>query len=148
MKQYKFEFGNEKRLYGKYHKVKKLWEGISPVEEKFQGESFYEKKYDDSIAMGKLELFLENDGELYRQQFMSIINNIKRKIKGGSYNHSLAPKLWLYFVDNGAKKYAKENASHPSEWNKIFIKKDRTILSEKLADYYYDQIKAGEYGEI
>jgi hypothetical protein len=147
MKQYKFEFG-ERRLCGKYHKVKKLWEGISPVEEKFQGDSFYAKKYNDSNAMNDLEITIESDGELHRQQFMPIINNIKKKIKGGSYNHSLVAKLWLYLVDAGAKKYAKEFASHPSEWSKIFIKKDRIILSEKLADYYYDQIKAGEYGEI
>jgi len=112
------------------------------TEEFFKGDDFYEHHYTDSDAMSELELYIENDGDLYRQTFMPIINNIKRKIKSGKYNHLLAPKLWMYFVENGAKKYGKEFGG---TWNEIFTKKDRMILAQKLADYYYDRIIQGEY---
>ena len=108
----------------------------------FKGEDFYEKKYSDPDSMRELELFLENDGDLYRQQFQSIIKNIKGKLKSNKYDHKLSPKLWMYYVENGAKKYGKEFGG---TWNEMFTKKDRMILAEKLADYYYDQIIAGEF---
>ncbi len=37
----------------------------------------------DSDAMNELKLFINNDEDLYRRQFMPIIANIKRKIKRG-----------------------------------------------------------------
>lgn len=148
MSKYKFSFGS-KRILGKYKKADKLWEGVlSKGQTFFKGDKYYDKKYSDDVAMNELELYLENDGELYRQQFMSIIENLKKKLKSGAYNHELAPKLWLYYIENGAKKYAKEFASSPSEWKNMFKKTDRIILSQKLADYYHDTIVEGEYGDI
>lgn len=113
-------------------------------EEMFKGENFYKHQFDDKDMARELELFLQNDGDLYRQQFMPIIKNIQRKIKSDKYDHSLAPKLWIYYVENGLKKYAKEIGSG-MVWNKYLSTKDRKILATKLADYYYDQIMNGEY---
>lgn len=145
---YKFSFG-QKRILGKYKNADKLWEGVlSKSQTFFKGDKYYDRKYSDDVAMRALELYLENDAELYRQKFMPIINNLKKKLKSGAYNHELAPKLFLYYVEEGAKKYAKENASHPSEWKNIFKKADRIILSQKLADYYHDDIVGGNYGDI
>lgn len=123
-------------------RYERLFEG------EFKGEAYYGKKYKDESAMDELELYIENDGDLYRQQFIPIIKNIKRKIKNGTYDHTKAPKLWSYFVENGAKKYAREFASSQAEWKNIFVKPDRMILSQKLADYYYDAILNGEYDRI
>ena len=115
-------------------------------EEEFKGDNFYERKYSNSGIMDGLELSLENDSQLYRQHFLPIIKNIQRKIKSGRYDHRLAPKLWLYYIENGAKKYAEEFKEYydyippNASWNNIFIKKDREILAQKLADYYYDSI--------
>ncbi len=115
-------------------------------EEKFRGDNGY--RFQDEIAAQEIELFLENDADLYRQQFMPIIENIKRKMKSGRYDHSLAPKLWMYFVDNGIKKYIKEYGTPGDRIDSILVKKDRMTLAQKLADYYYDQIVEGEYGDI
>jgi len=124
-------------------KENKPSEKAVPEKEQFQGNDHYEKQYNDPIAMDELELSVENDGDLYRQQFQPIIKNLQRKIKSGKYNHELAPKLWMYYVDNGAKKYAKENGI--SDWHQVFTKKDRMVLAKKLADYHYDEIKNGQY---
>jgi len=62
----------------------------------------------DATAARELKLYIENDRDLYRQQIVPIIKNVQRKMKSGKYDHAQAPKLWLYLVDNGAKKYVKE----------------------------------------
>ena len=62
----------------------------------------------DAHAARELKLYIEDDKDLYRQQIVPIIKNVQRKMKSGKYDHAQAPKLWLYLVDNGAKKYVKE----------------------------------------
>ena len=57
----------------------------------------------------ELELFIMNDQDLYRQMFLPIIMNLARKMKRGVYNHQMAPKLWQYLVDQGARKYVMQN---------------------------------------
>ena len=41
----------------------------------------------------ELEIFIMNDEDMYRRHFMQIVNNFKRKIKRGVYDHDKAPKL-------------------------------------------------------
>lgn len=115
-------------------------------EEMFKGDNAY--RFNDEIAAKEIELYLENDEDLYRQQFLPIIENIKRKMKSGRYDHSLAPKLWMYFVDNGVKKYIKEFGSPGNRIDTILTKKDRMTLAQKLADCYYDEIMEGNYEDI
>ena len=62
----------------------------------------------DEHAETELKLYIQNDRDLYRQQIVPIIKNVQRRMKKGTYDHIKAPKLWMYLVDNGAKKYVKE----------------------------------------
>jgi hypothetical protein len=62
----------------------------------------------DAHAARELKLYIEQDRDLYKQQIIPIVKNIQRKMKKGTYDHIKAPKLWMYLVDNGAKKYVKE----------------------------------------
>ena len=111
--------------------------------EMYKGDDYYESLALDPDAMREIELYAENDSQLYRSQFLPIIKNIKAKIKSGRYDHLLAPKLWGYYVENAMKGYTKEVGS--GAWNKLLSTKDRLVLSTKLADYYYDAIVRGEY---
>ena len=99
------------------------------------GQDFSEEKRE-------LELFIMNDQDLYRQMFMPIIMNIVRKMKRGVYNHKLAPKLWQYLVDQGAKKYVQEFGGTVRG---TFPKRARQELASDLADEQMEMIKAGEY---
>ena len=54
----------------------------------------------DMHAVNELRLFIENDRDLYRQQFLPIVENIKRKLNRGIYDPEKAPKLWLYLGVN------------------------------------------------
>jgi hypothetical protein len=121
------------------------YEELGYAGEEYKGDDYYDKKFADSDAMYDLELFAENDGELYNRRFMPIIENIKKKMKSQKYDHKKAPKLWAYYVEDAAKKYAKEVTGDPQSWKDMFIKKDRDLLAQKLADIRYDDIVMGNY---
>ena len=97
---------------------------------------------DFSTEKRELELFIMNDQDLYRQMFMPIIMNLARKMKRGVYNHQMAPKLWQYLVDQGAKKYVMQ---HGGTVRNTFPKRAREELASDLADEQMEMIKAGEY---
>lgn len=97
----------------------------------------------DEHALEELELYMDNEYSIYNQK-KSIIKNLQRKMKSGKYDHSLAPKLWAYWVEAGAKAYAKEFDS-PTNWNKLFPKPLRDALAIKLADDERSKIESGEY---
>jgi len=90
----------------------------------------------------ELELFIMNDQDLYRQMFMPIIMNLARKMKRGVYNHQMAPKLWQYLVDQGAKKYVMQ---HGGTVRNTFPKQARMELAKDMADEQMEMLKAGEY---
>lgn len=56
----------------------------------------------------ELVLYAENDGDLYRQRRQAIEKNLQSKFDKGTYVADKAVKLWRYFTDEAAKKYAKE----------------------------------------
>ena len=99
----------------------------------------------DSDAMNELKLFINNDEDLYRQQFMPIIANIQRKIKRGVYDHEKAPKLWRYLVDNAARKYVKEFGSPDQDVIDMFPKDLRDAIAIDMANEEFEKIQAGEY---
>ena len=83
----------------------------------------------------ELKLYIDNDGDLYRQRLVPIVKNIQRKMKSGKYDHSKAPKLWMYLVDDGAKKYSKEFPGVK------FDRKVRQYVAQEFADEYKDEIE-------
>lgn len=90
----------------------------------------------DQTALTELDLYAENTSELYNQK-KSILANIKRRLGKGTYDHSLAPKLWMYWVDAAAKRYVKEFGDGPkARIDSIFNKATREALAKELADRY------------
>ena len=95
----------------------------------------------DKDMVIELKLYIENDGDLYKQKIIPIVKNIQRKMKSGKYDHKKAPKLWMYLVDEGAKKYAKEFPGVK------FSKQERLAVAQEFADEYKDEIEAQD-GEM
>ena len=56
----------------------------------------------DKVAARELELFIDNDYQLTNRRKPEFIKNALRKVKSGKYSVALAPKLWIYYVDEGA----------------------------------------------
>jgi len=98
----------------------------------------------DEDAKRELELYMENESRLYRQK-QDIIKNIMRKMKGGKYNHSLAPKLWMYWVDEGAKMYVREFGG---DVKTMFPKQLREELAKEIANDQKKLIEDGEYDSL
>ena len=88
----------------------------------------------DNTALTELDLYAENTSELYNQK-QSILANIRRKIASGKYNHALAPKLWMYWVDAAAKRYNREFGSG-GNISTMFNKATREHLAHELANRY------------
>ena len=91
----------------------------------------------DAVASRELKLYIEHDRDLYRQQIVPIIKNVQRKMKSGKYDHAQAPKLWLYLVDNGAKKYVKEFGGDDK---RDFPKDLRLSVANEFANEYKAEI--------
>lgn len=87
----------------------------------------------DEIAADELVLYLDNEFDLYKKK-QAIAANLLRKIERGSYDHKRAADAWGYVVEDAARKYAKEFASSPRDWNMIFTPATRRLAAEEIAD--------------
>lgn len=100
----------------------------------------------DEDAADELVLFIENDGQLYRQQHQPIQKNLITKMARGQYDSRKAVKLFGYLVDNGAKKYAKE-IGDGRPWNRMFDKPTRVRAAEMLRDSFEAEAKTGAFSD-
>lgn len=95
----------------------------------------------------ELKLFIDNDGDLYRQQTTSIMKNLATKLAKGVYDSSKAEKLWMYLVENGAKKYARE-AGEGGVWHTMFSMADRKAVAKALNSDFLTEWKLGNYKHL
>ena len=87
----------------------------------------------------ELYLYIVNDGNLYRSRTTSIIDNLKKKYKKGTFDKELAVKAFMYLVDDGVRKYDKEFGSGQG---KLFLDKaTRTDIARELLNHYMEQIE-------
>jgi hypothetical protein len=96
----------------------------------------------ESIEAHELILYMDNDAELYRRKD-AYLKNMHTKMKRGKFDPALAPKLWMYYVELGAKKYVKEFGG--GKWNVIFPKAAREEVARHYASHEARMIQAGEY---
>lgn len=99
----------------------------------------------DPVAARELEMFIENNAGLYRQQYTPIMQNLWRKMVKGTYDHGLAKKLWLYLATAGAKLYAKESGSQA--WSEMFTVATREIVASSLADSGREALENREWSD-
>ncbi len=101
----------------------------------------------DGTAARELELYIVNDGTLYRQSVQPIIANLAKKIRKGKYDKAKAVKLWQYAADFGAQRYTQEfggsygkhsgNGSYGA-----FSAPTRRTVAAALQEYYQDELDA------
>lgn len=93
----------------------------------------------------ELEVYIENDSDLYRRQFQPIQKNLITKMARGVYHHAGAVKLFGYLMESGAKKYVKEFGSPGDVWHQMFNTATRKHAAERFADYFEVEAKLGNY---
>ena len=106
------------------------------------------KEAQDSDAVNELDSYIMNDEDLYRRRFMPIIENLKRKMKRGVYDDNLAIKLWMYLIDDAARKYVQEFGSPDQDVKDMFPKETRLQVAQVIADREKENIEQGEYDVV
>jgi hypothetical protein len=91
-----------------------------------------------------LEIFIENDRDLYHGQFLSICKNLVTKRARGEYAHDRAVDLFMYLADAGAKKFAKDEGSK-IPWHKRFPMPDRREVARSMTDSFEAESDLGNY---
>ena len=100
----------------------------------------------DSAEATELILFLDNDEPLYRRK-KEFLKNVYTKMKRGTYSPTLARKLWMYYVEEAAKKYEKEFLN-PGEWHQVFPPAVRREVAKELEERERRMIESGEYRDF
>ena len=93
----------------------------------------------------ELKLTMDSTEEGYKQQYIPILKNLSRKMKKGTYDKEKAVKLFMYYVDNGARRYAKDygggGATGPSVGG--FDKKAREEAARAYVEDFEDVFQTG-----
>lgn len=99
----------------------------------------------DEHAATELKLFIENDSDLYRQQYTPILKNLATKKVRSLYKHDLAVKMFGYLVEAGAKKYAKEFGG---TWHQLFGVPTRKAVAEEFTKDFEGEFELGNYDQL
>lgn len=95
-----------------------------------------------STEMRNLQIFIDNDQQIYKQRFIPILKNLSKKKKSGKYDPHLAPKIFMYLVDDGAKRYTKEYGGTVRD---MFPKHDRMELAKEYVKDFEEAFDNKEY---
>jgi hypothetical protein len=102
----------------------------------------------DESAVTELTLFVDNDGDLYRQHAVPIFTNLVTKMARGVYDHARAVQAFSYLAEAGAKKYAREHGGGESEWHRIFPIEVRRKAAEAWAKSFEGEAELGNYDRL
>lgn len=81
-----------------------------------------------------LILQIDNEEPLYKRK-VEMYKNLSKKKKSGKYDAALAPKLFVYLVEEAAKvgaKFWNEYNELSLPWNKIYTKEVRDQAAQEL----------------
>jgi len=90
-------------------------------------------KYKDQDAAREIQLYADNDSQLYFSKKVPILKNLEKKYKKGTFDINKAAKLWRYFIDAAMQKYNKEFGSKGDKWYELLDTSDRQLLALEFA---------------
>lgn len=106
----------------------------------------------DQDAATELVLYIENTSDLSLDgpsgQGRSILLNLLRKYRKGTYDPKLAVRLLEYLTESGAKRYAKEMGSSEKEWSTMFNPATRHEAARQLEESFHSSAVNGEYDHV
>jgi hypothetical protein len=103
--------------------------------------------YKDKDAAREIQLFADNDSQLYFQRMKPILINLSKKHKKGIYDVAKAAKLFRYFIDAAMQKYNKDFGSRGDSWSKLLSVADRNVLANDYAINTLFEFELGNYTE-
>jgi len=94
----------------------------------------------DKAAAYALELYMDNDYAIQKQRVEPIRKNLEKKIAKGVFDPGRSVDLWMYAVEDAAKKYFKEevqavysDARARGRWNDMFPRSTRLVVAKRAA---------------
>lgn len=94
----------------------------------------------DMVLAGEIVNIVTNDGKFYDYHVKPVLANLARKIKKGSYDSTLALKLWAYKADEAVKLYSTTQMGYKKATLTIANKETRKAIASLLAAYYGEQL--------
>lgn len=92
-----------------------------------------------SIEERELQLFSENDADLYRQRIVPIQTNLVTKIATGTFDINKAPLIYKYLIDDAIKRYSKD-------YGEIKLTKaEKNNLAKIFVNEFLDEAQNGTY---
>lgn len=101
-----------------------------------------------SAEARELDLYIENDGDLYRSMTHPIYRNLANKRAQGIYLHSRAVVAFQHLAEAGAKKYAKEHGAPGDKWSTMFPPAARKEVAEDFARYFEIEYDHGNWDHL
>ncbi len=98
----------------------------------------------DEGAADELRLYVDNTSEMYPQK-KAIIANLQKKMRKGTYDPTRAEKLWLYWVDDGARRYLSEFGVVGQRIDEVFNLNTRKAVARDLARHFEAEEGLGAY---
>jgi len=95
----------------------------------------------NQTQVDELQLYIDNDSDIYRRRISPIRKNLSRKHKAGKYDTNLAVKIWLPLAKEGAKAYEKEYG----DGGKIFSKGDIEQVALQMKTEWEEEMNTGNY---
>jgi hypothetical protein len=102
----------------------------------------------DPTAVRELQLYIENDRDLYHQQFIPIVKNLMLKRRKGVYDREKAVKLFMYLMESGAKKYVAEFGTRGQKIDAMFNKNTRLQAARAFRDSFETEAELGNYDRL
>jgi hypothetical protein len=102
----------------------------------------------DPTAAHELELYIENDADLYRQQFIPIVKNLMLKRRKGIYDSNKAVTFFMYLMESGAKKYINEFGTRGAKIDTVFNKNTRLQAAKTFRDSFETEAELGNYDRL
>ena len=102
---------------------------------------------DESLAT-ELELFTENDSDLYRRMTEPILKNLATKKAQGKYDSEKAVQAFMYLAEAGAKEYIRQHGSPTDVWHEMFPINVRRMAAIKWRDEFEEEFKLGNYDHL
>ena len=96
-------------------------------------------------AVNELDLYINNNEDLYRKRFMPLVHNLNKDVKNNRYNHDNATKPWNLLVNDAAREYVKEFGKPGEDVKDMFSQDSRAKVARVLADRELENMKKGEY---
>lgn len=98
----------------------------------------------DRDAIREIELYAENNPQLYYSRTLPILKNLAKKYVKGTFDVNKSAKLWQYYVEDAMKRYHKDFGGTGS-WSKLLTVEDRKTLARELAETTLDNFQHGAY---